>query len=99
MKGRMAVMTDYDKAMGLWERDVPDPEVGAIVLKMQEAGICGSDLHAWRGDQRQQVIPAPARPMGHEGWGRVAMLGKGVTTDSLGQPIHEGDRVIHSAIF
>ena len=34
--------------------------------------------------------------MGHEGTGVVYKLGKGVTTDSAGVPIKEGDRVIHS---
>lgn len=99
MKGRMAVLTDYEKPIELWERDVPEPEPGAIVLKMEEAGICGSDLHTWRGDMKLMPIPAPGRAMGHEGWGRIAMAGTGVTTDSLGQPVREGDRVIHSAIY
>ena len=37
--------------------------------------------------------------MGHEGTGVVDKLGQGVTTDSLGNPLREGDRVVHSAIF
>ena len=99
MKGRMAVLTEWDKPAELWEREVPDPEPGAIVLGIQEAGICGSDLHRWRGDLKEMALPEPGLAMGHEGWGRIAMLGKGVTSDSLGQPLREGDRVIHSAVF
>src|SRR5256712_4690997 len=37
--------------------------------------------------------------MGHEGTGVVAQLGAGITTDTLGTSIKEGDRVVYSAIF
>ena len=37
--------------------------------------------------------------MGHEGTGVVHKLGQGVTTDALGTPLREGDRVIHTAIM
>jgi threonine dehydrogenase-like Zn-dependent dehydrogenase len=99
MKGRMAVITDYGKPFELREQDVPDPEPGAVVLRMSQAGICGSDLHTWRGDMAANPLPPQGRAMGHEGSGRIWKLGKGVTTDALGTPIQEGDRVIHSAIF
>ncbi|MGH2600606.1 MAG: alcohol dehydrogenase catalytic domain-containing protein, partial [Dehalococcoidia bacterium] len=99
MKGRMAVITGYGKPFELREQDVPDPEPGAVVLRMSQAGICGSDLHTWRGDMAANPLPPQGRAMGHEGSGRIWKLGKGVTTDALGTPIQEGDRVIHSAIF
>jgi L-iditol 2-dehydrogenase len=34
------------------------------------------------------------RILGHEMTGRVARLGEGVTQDSVGQPLQEGDRMI-----
>ena len=37
--------------------------------------------------------------MGHEGAGVVHALGEGRTTDSLGRPIAEGDRVMYAAIM
>ena len=37
--------------------------------------------------------------MGHEGTGMVAQLGSGITADTLGTPIKEGDRVVYSAVF
>jgi threonine dehydrogenase-like Zn-dependent dehydrogenase len=36
--------------------------------------------------------------MGHEGTGVVFRLGEGLTTDSMGKPIKEGDRIMYSAI-
>jgi threonine dehydrogenase-like Zn-dependent dehydrogenase len=70
-----------------------------MILKITQAGICGSDLHVWRGDQEKVPLPASGRVMGHEGTGVVHALGAGVTTDSLGVPLKEGDRVMYSAIM
>lgn len=99
MQGRVAVITEYGKPFELREYPVPDPEPGAVLLQITQAGICGSDLHTWRGDQRAAPLPPQGRVMGHEGSGCIARLGAGVTTDAHGTPVREGDRVIHSAIF
>ena len=99
MKGRLAVIREYGKPFEIQEYDVPDPEPGAVILRITQAGICGSDLHTWRGDTERNTIPPQGRAMGHEGTGVVYKMGQGVTTDALGAPLAEGDRVIHSAIF
>lgn len=99
MQGRIAIIKEYGKPFELAEYPVPDPEPGAVILQITQAGICGSDLHTWRGDQRANPLPPQGRVMGHEGSGRIWKLGDGVTTDALGTPVREGDRVIHSAIF
>jgi threonine dehydrogenase-like Zn-dependent dehydrogenase len=84
----------------LREYEVPDPEPGAIVLKMRLANVCGSDLHYWRGDLdiKKMGRPLPAA-LGHEGVAEVFRLGAGVTTDSDGQPLTEGDRVIFQYFY
>ena len=96
MKGRIVVLKEYRKPFEIAEYDVPDPEPGDVLLKITQAGICGTDLHVWRGDTDGWPLPPAGRTMGHEGTGVVYKLGKGVTTDSAGVPIKEGDRVIHS---
>ena len=98
-KGRVVVCAEYGKPFEIREYDLPDPEPGAIVLKMTQAGVCGSDLHVWRGDQVNVPLPPAGRVMGHEGTGVMYKLGAGVTTDSLGTPIREGDRLMHVAVF
>ncbi len=101
MKGRVIAFTGPRQPFEIHEFDVPEPEPGAIVLKITQAGICGSDLHAWRGDDQLTSYgrpEPPGRTIGHEGTGLVYKLGAGVTTDSLGKPIKEGDRIIYSAI-
>lgn len=70
------------------EYDVPDPEPGTMVVRQEMAGICGTDLHNWQKGIQQETI------LGHENVGIVEALGRGVTTDYVGQPIKEGDRII-----
>ena len=98
-RGRVVVATEHGQPFQIQEYELPDPELGAIVLKITQAGICGSDLHMWRGDQVNQTLPPNGRVMGHEGTGVVYKMGKGVTTDTLGTPIKEGDRMMHYALF
>ena len=93
------MVSEYGKHFEIREYELPEPEPGAIILKITQAGICGSDLHIWRGDQVNVPLPATGRVMGHEGTGVVYKLGQGVTTDSLGTSTAEGDRVMHVAVF
>ena len=98
-KGRVVVVAEHGKPFEIREYDLPDPEPGAIIMRITQAGICGSDLHMWRGDQSHVPLPATGRVMGHEGTGVVYKLGSGVSTDSLGTPIREGDRMMHMGFF
>lgn len=69
---------------------VPEPSNGEVVIGINTALTCGTDLKAYiRG---HNLIPMPG-PFGHEYSGTVAKAGKGVTG------IKEGDRVmgVHSA--
>lgn len=97
MKGRVVVLKDYAKPFVIEEYDVPDPQPGSLLLRITQAGICGSDLHSWRGDREQRFHPVPpaGSVMGHEGTGVVHGVGEGVATDWAGKPVTEGDRVIH----
>ena len=96
MDGQIAVLS---QSRGPWEFQrypLPDPEPGAILVKISYANVCGSDLHIWRGET---PLPPGGRALGHEMAGRVLALGAGVSTDSTGQPLHEGDRIIYNYFF
>lgn len=97
--GRVVVVKEYNEPFVIEEYEVPDPAPGGVVLRMTQAGICGSDLHTWRGDQINVPLPPSGKVMGHEGTGVVHALGEGRTTDSHGVPLQEGDRVVYAAIF
>ena len=95
MLGRAAIFQGPKKGYEIRELEVPDPEPEAILIKISMAGVCGSDLHFWRGDS--PVFGRMGGQVGgHEMTGRVAKLGAGITTDSLGQPLKEGDRVAYA---
>ena len=97
--GRVAVLKDAGQGFELQEYEVPEPEPGAMVIKVSMAGVCGSDLHAWRGDIEDSApwgaVQSIGVTQGHEMVGSVYRLGKGVTSDALGRPLREGDRICH----
>jgi threonine dehydrogenase-like Zn-dependent dehydrogenase len=81
---------------------MPDPEPGAVVLKMSMSGICGTDKHTFRGEVLQYAGTPHERQIeyplicGHENVGRVAAVG-GRVLDSEGRALVEGDRVVPAA--
>ncbi|MCP4681663.1 MAG: alcohol dehydrogenase catalytic domain-containing protein, partial [Desulfobacterales bacterium] len=99
-KGRAAVYNGLGKPMEIVEYPVTDPEPGRILIKITRANICGSDLHMWRGDLDLAAI-GMQMPLilGHEMTGVVAKLGKGITTDSAGAALKEGDRVVYPYFY
>src|SRR5215213_977063 len=94
MNGRAAVTVPGAKAMEVREYPVPEPGAEEILVKITMAGICGSDLHMWRGEV-PWFQPAPGL-QGHEMTGTIAKLGSNRKADSLGRPLSEGDRVAYA---
>ena len=93
---RLAVFHGTGRPFEIREYPVPDPEPGAMLIKIALANVCGSDMHYWRGEQDYAKMGRPL-PLntGHEHVGTVAKLGEGVTADSMGQPLKIGDRVLY----
>src|SRR5215471_11184651 len=93
---RLAVFHGTGRPFEIREYPVPDPEPGAMLIKISLANVCGSDMHYWRGEQDYVKMGRPL-PLntGHEHMGTVAKLGQGVSTDSTGQPLKVGDRVLY----
>ncbi len=75
-------------------------EPGGIRVKVTAGGICGSDLHFWRGEIKPILRGKPGPViLGHEMAGVVDTLGRGISTDSMGRPLKEGDRVVFTYFF
>jgi D-arabinose 1-dehydrogenase-like Zn-dependent alcohol dehydrogenase len=93
---KLAAWLGFGKGFEIREYPVPDPEPGAILIKVSLANVCGSDMHYWKGEQNYEKMGRPL-PLntGHEHMGTVAKLGAGVTRDTTGQPLQEGDRVVY----
>ena len=67
--------------------EMPDPRLkpGEVLIRPRFAGICGTDLHIWRGEFHSRV--AYPAILGHEFGGTVEEVGPGV------EGIRVGDRV------
>lgn len=89
-KSRAAVLKAPRERVEIREIEILPPEPGAIVVQVEAATVCGTDVHIWQGD----LEPEWPVGMGHEMVGRIAALGKGVVRDAGDQPIHEGDRIV-----
>lgn len=91
-KSRAAVITEYNRPYEIHEFDIPEIEARAILVKIEMAGICGTDVHQIAGElgtrPRLPVIP------GHEAIGRIVELGEGRTQDCAGSPLAIGDRIM-----
>jgi threonine 3-dehydrogenase len=71
----------------LVERPSPSPDAGEVLLRVDAASICGTDLHLFNWDDWAAENLEPPRVLGHEVAGTVIGTGPGVTR------VREGDLV------
>jgi len=90
VKAKAAVLTKFNEPLELREFPVCDPADGEALVRIEAAGVCGSDVHMWRGHDPRTPLPLI---LGHEGVGRLARLG-GRLHDVFGRELKEGDRVV-----
>lgn len=76
-------------APGLDLRTVADPvpEAGELILKVRATSMCGTDSHIYSWDNWAQQRIKPPRILGHEMYGEVVALGKGVNTYNVGDRV------------
>lgn len=86
--GKLAYLAEPER-VEIKEYEVPEPGTGAVVTEVEQANVCGSELHIWRGHHPQ----VKEGVLGHEVLCRIAELGEGVKIDYAGQPIEEDDLV------
>jgi len=75
----------YGQRLVIEDVPTPSPDRGQVLVKIEGAGFCHSDIHVIDGEIR--VLPRMPLTLGHENAGRVAALGAGVQT------VKEGDSV------
>jgi alcohol dehydrogenase, propanol-preferring len=85
---KAAVIQEFNQPLVVQDVDVPVPEAGDVLIKVEACGVCHSDLSIADGDwpQLKRMIKKPLIP-GHEVVGRVVKRGDQV------QNLQIGDRV------
>jgi len=90
MNVRAAVLTKFGSPLQIVEFPVPGTLVpGEILVRVEIAGICGTDAHLWSG---QLPVPLPLI-LGHESAGVIEQMGSTSIRDWHRQDLKEGDRI------
>jgi alcohol dehydrogenase/L-iditol 2-dehydrogenase len=85
----MKAVVYYERAAGAIDvRDVPLPQIGRgeCLVRVEQCGICGSELHMFKG--QLNVLAQPPVILGHEWAGEIVQIGPDV------QGFAVGDRVV-----
>ncbi|TPG31874.1 alcohol dehydrogenase AdhP [Mycolicibacterium hodleri] len=82
---KAAVVTSFGSPLEIQERDIPEPAMGQVLIRMEACGLCHTDIHAAHGDWPAK----PSLPLvpGHEGIGIVEKLGAEVTDRTVGERV------------
>jgi threonine dehydrogenase-like Zn-dependent dehydrogenase len=89
-KCKAAVLETFNEPLALREFDVAEPAEGEVLVKLLAAGVCGSDVHMWRGKDPRTPLPLI---LGHEGVGEIAALGS-PRIDIFGEELAVGDMIM-----
>ncbi|MFW9908269.1 MAG: zinc-binding dehydrogenase [Candidatus Thorarchaeota archaeon] len=87
---RAAVVPKPNAPLEIREFDIPELVPGSALMRVANAGVCGTDVHLWHG--KLAGVPYPLI-LGHEVVGTIEKIGSGGLRDLNGNEIHEGDRV------
>lgn len=90
MKARAAVLEEFNKPLSIKEFDTVPPGKEETLIKIQAAGVCGSDVHMIDGKDPRTPLPII---LGHEGVGTIKDIAAG-RKDINGRPLGKGDMVI-----
>ena len=82
---RAAVVTDFRSPLQIQDVAIPEPGPGEVLVRIEDSGLCHTDIHAAHGDWPVKATP-PFIP-GHEGIGIIERLGTGVTSRKVGERV------------
>ena len=84
------VIQEYGKELKKQFFDMPEPVNGETRIRVAASGICGSDVHVWKGEDERSHLPMI---LGHEGIGFVDAVSGG-KKDIFGHVLEPGDLVV-----
>lgn len=68
MKTRAMVLEAFHAPLRMRELEIPALEASEVLVRIDAAGVCGSDVHMWKGEDERTPLPIV---LGHEGVGTV----------------------------
>jgi len=83
-------LTEFNSPLEIREEEIAPLKDGEVLVELVASGVCGSDVHMWKGKDPRTPLPIV---LGHEGVGRVVDV-RGDKTDVCGSKIEEGDLII-----
>ncbi len=92
---RAAVITALNQPLEIQRVPVPALQKGEMLVKIEAATLCGTDIHRWHGP----MMGTDTLPMivGHEPCGTIEEMA-GEKRDIVGRPLKKGDRVVWSYV-
>jgi threonine 3-dehydrogenase len=95
-KTKMKALVKRDAKPGLTLQDVDVPQIGIndVLIRVDRAGICGTDLHIYKWDAwAQKTIPVPM-VVGHEFVGEIVEVGSNVVDFHAGDVVSAEGHVV-----
>ncbi len=90
MESKAAVLKRFNEPLVIATFPLPGLKDGELLVKVEAAGVCGSDVHMWEGRDPRTRLPII---LGHEGVGEIVEL-KGEKKDVDGTSLKKGDKVL-----
>ncbi len=84
------VLEAFNESLVLGEVEIPALKPGQVLVKLGAAGVCGSDVHMWNGEDPRTPLPII---LGHEGVGTIEDIKGGKYTVD-GCELKSGDSII-----
>jgi threonine 3-dehydrogenase len=78
---------------------VPAPAVDEVLVRVEAASVCGTDLHILRWDEWSRQRVKPPRTLGHEFAGTVVAVGRDVRHAAVGDYVSAESHVTCGACF
>jgi threonine dehydrogenase-like Zn-dependent dehydrogenase len=92
MEAQAMVLEKFNQPLSPKSFPLPKLREGDILVKIEVAGVCGSDVHMWEGRDPRTRLPVI---LGHEGAGEIVEM-KGEKRDVYGVLLKRRDKVLWS---
>ena len=84
------VLEAFNQPLVMRDFEIPPLQDGEVLIRLEAAGVCGSDVHMLRGEDPRTPLPII---LGHEGVGRVLEV-KGEKRTVEGELLKSGDLIL-----